>query len=483
MSSLIWSTAAQLDPALKKELNALDSALKNNDLESLEKAITALVEIGEPAVPVLAIALNDRDQKIRWTAIYALGKFDKIAKGAVQPLIAALSNTEDAAVQRQITSSLVSIGRNAHETIPTFIRALAHKNPAVRRMASSVLAQFDPPAKKAIPRLMVALTTDDDPLVRWNSASTLGKIGPEAKEAVPALIKALCDHSTTVRMGSAVALKQIGPAAKDAIPALTALLSDKNNTLRIYSAFALQAITPDAKGTAGTIAEVLKNEKPLATKTHISEPPPKNAASKPIVCDFEKGDIGKTPSGYTTGLTGHGGPVLWELVSSEDAPSGTKVIAQLSNQTTNKRYPHIVCNSTLAKDLDVSVKFKTISGEVDASGGIMFRYQDSGNYYVVRANSLEGNVVAYKTEDGERSSIGVKDNITSYGVDVPVPHKEWNTLRVIAQGDLFEIFLNDKKLFEVENNVFNKPGKVGLWTKADAVTHFDDLIIKVLDRK
>ena len=111
----------------------------------------------------------------------------------------------------------------------------------------------------------------------------------------------------------------------------------------------------------------------------------------------------------------------------------------------------------------------------------MFRYKDQSNFYVVRANSLEGNVVAYKTENGKRGNIGVKGKGDAYGVKADVPHQQWNTLRVIVRGNLFEIYLNGRELFEVENDVFSEAGKVGFWTKADAVTQFDELRVKSLD--
>lgn len=218
-----------------------------------------------------------------------------------------------------------------------------------------------------------------------------------------------------------------------------------------------------------------------AQPTHHSAAPPPPAGIRSF--GFEGGAPGNPPPGFTPGLTGGGGPVRWEVQDAEGAPEGSKVVAQLSEDRTNARYPHLVCDDFSAADVDVSVKFKTLSGEVDASGGIVFRYQDSGNYYVVRANSLEGNVVAYITENGKRRSIGVKGMGDSYGVDVPVPHLQWNTLRVIARGSLFEIFLNGRKLFEVENPVIDQPGKVGLWTKADAVTQFDALSVSRLDKK
>ena len=186
------------------------------------------------------------------------------------------------------------------------------------------------------------------------------------------------------------------------------------------------------------------------------------------VWDFEDGRPGEVPPGFVSDLTGGGGPVKWQVVDVGDAPSGSKVVAQLSDDRTNA-------------DVDVSVSFKTISGEVDASGGLVFRYQDKGNFYVVRANSLERNVVAYKTEDGARSNIGVRGKGDAHGVKADVPHRQWNTLRVIAKGKLIDVFLNDRKLFDVEDETLRGPGRVGLWTKADAVTQFDALTVKSLD--
>jgi hypothetical protein len=211
------------------------------------------------------------------------------------------------------------------------------------------------------------------------------------------------------------------------------------------------------------------------TSTAPAPPVPASA----VVFAFDDATAGAPAAGFTAGLTGGGGAVRWEVQEAE--PGHGKVIAQLSSDSTDTRYPHLVRDDFTAKDVDVSVAFKTLGGEVDAAGGLVFRYQDTGNYYVVRANALEGNVVAYKTIGGKRSNIGVKGKGDAYGVKISVPHKQWNTLRVIAKGRLFEVFLNERKLFDVENDALTAAGKVGIWTKADAVTQFDDLRVKSLD--
>jgi len=212
--------------------------------------------------------------------------------------------------------------------------------------------------------------------------------------------------------------------------------------------------------------------------THDETAPP---ASEGVQFVFEDGDLGGLPPDFSPALTGGGGAVDWRLEEADDAPSGARVVAQRSADRTNRRYPLLVCDEIDARDVDVSVRFKTISGEVDASAGLFWRGQDADNYYVARANSLEGNVVAYKTIAGERSSIGVGGEGDAYGVDADVPHEVWNSLRVIARGRRFEIFLNGRKLFEVDHDEISNAGTVGLWTKADAVTQFDDLTVTSLD--
>lgn len=198
---------------------------------------------------------------------------------------------------------------------------------------------------------------------------------------------------------------------------------------------------------------------------------------------FDRDEIGKPPDAFLEALTAGGGPAKWHVIDADDAPSGKHVVAQLSEDATNNRYPLLVLKEFSAKDVDVSVRFKPVLGGLDQAAGIVWRWQDKNNYLVARANALENNVVAYKTVAGKRTSIGVKGNSKAYGVNTDVPANEWSTLRVRMVGNLAQIHLNKKKLFEVESDVITSAGKVGLWTKADSVTYFDDLRVTSLDRK
>ncbi|MEJ7608148.1 MAG: hypothetical protein WKF37_18250 [Bryobacteraceae bacterium] len=122
-----------------------------------------------------------------------------------------------------------------------------------------------------------------------------------------------------------------------------------------------------------------------------------------------------------------------------------------------------------------SAQIQAVSGSVDQAAGIVWRYRDPNNYYIVRTNALENNIVLYKVENGERKSLAPKGKPSrTYGVKHPVPKQTWRIFRVTFQGNLHTVYLNGTKLFDVEDGTFGQAGKVGLPTKADSVTHFDD---------
>ena len=130
-----------------------------------------------------------------------------------------------------------------------------------------------------------------------------------------------------------------------------------------------------------------------------------------------------------------------------------------------------------AADVDVSVRFKPVSGTIDQAAGIVWRFRDEDNYYIVRANALEGNVVLYKVERGRRTDLPVKGEGRTYGKKATVPSGAWSTLGVVARGPRFEVSLNGATLYEVEDTTFGAAGTVGVWTKADSITLFDDLTV------
>lgn len=184
--------------------------------------------------------------------------------------------------------------------------------------------------------------------------------------------------------------------------------------------------------------------------------------------DFEAYPLLETPSGFTADLTADGGPVQWAIVQDPTAPAGAKVLAQLSAETARRRYPICIFNGFIATDVECSVRFKAVSGTVDQAAGIVIRCTDKNNYYVVRANALENNVRLYRVVDGVRTQFAGVD-------DIPTSADQWHSLSVKVHGTHFTVAMNDVTLFEADDATFNQPGRIGLWTKADSVTYFDDL--------
>lgn len=188
--------------------------------------------------------------------------------------------------------------------------------------------------------------------------------------------------------------------------------------------------------------------------------------------DFETTPVGALPAGFTTDLTGGGGPVVWRVLDDPTAPAGSKVLAQISTDNTDERFPLAILDQPRLANLDVAVKFKPVGGKVDRAAGLAVRLADAGNYYVVRANALEDNVRLYRVVRGRR--------IQFAGADAKVPSGKWQELRLRARDSRFEVLLDGKSLFSATDATFAAAGRVALWTKADSVTSFDDLSIQPL---
>jgi hypothetical protein len=202
------------------------------------------------------------------------------------------------------------------------------------------------------------------------------------------------------------------------------------------------------------------------------------SAAQADVIRFDEGVPGKLPAHWTIAMTHAGAPPHWEILRDESAPSPPNVLAQLSRDRTAGRFPLAIWDRGLLQDGEVSIAFKAVDGSIDQAAGLVWRYQDPNNYYIARANALENNVVLYKVEKGVRISIAPKGLPSrSYGVKHLIPGGRWNQLKVAFGGATFTVFLNQERLFEAEDTTFQKPGKVGLWTKADSVTYFDDFTI------
>jgi hypothetical protein len=167
----------------------------------------------------------------------------------------------------------------------------------------------------------------------------------------------------------------------------------------------------------------------------------------------------------TTGIEGWSTVAgRWAVEDMAGAPSGKRVLVQ---RATTNEFNVIVAPGSYA-DVDVSMKFKPISGREDASGGIVFRFND-GKYYVVRANALEDNFRLYSYDRGRRQLATARVKAPALG--------QWHTVRVVAVGDHLQAWLDGVRHLDHHDSRFTA-GRVGLWTKADSITAFDDLTVR-----
>jgi hypothetical protein len=189
--------------------------------------------------------------------------------------------------------------------------------------------------------------------------------------------------------------------------------------------------------------------------------------AKTAVYDFEQDAQLKAPAGFTSYKTGGGRIGTWIVVPAANAPSGKQVVEQTDNDPTDGRFPVLIAKNGEWSDIDVSVKGYAVDGKVDQGIGLVFRFRDPKSYYICRANALEDNFRLYKMVDGKRLQFA--------GANVKVPTHTWHTLRAVAKGDHIVCYFNGKPLIDAHDKTYDK-GKVGIWTKADSIIAFDDLV-------
>lgn len=185
--------------------------------------------------------------------------------------------------------------------------------------------------------------------------------------------------------------------------------------------------------------------------------------------DFEGTAAGQAPAGYRAGLTGGGSAGRWVVEAAPDAPSGKAVLAQRDADDTDFRFPHLVSDRVVARDVTAAVTFKTVSGRVDQAAGLVVRWQDANNYYIARANALEGNVRLYRVVGGRRQQIA--------SASVAVTPGRWHGMALEVRERHLRVYYEGRLLLEADDTTITQAGRAGVWTKADSVTLFDDLRI------
>jgi hypothetical protein len=184
------------------------------------------------------------------------------------------------------------------------------------------------------------------------------------------------------------------------------------------------------------------------------------ALADPMI-GFDQDRTGAPPAGWVCGVTGRGSPA-WAVENDASAPSKPNVLRQSGTGT----FPWCAKKDVALADGFVEVKFKPLRGTEDQAGGVVWRWKDGDNYYVARANALENNVSLYHTTSGSRRTIKY--------VDAPVAVNQWHTLRVEFVGKRIRVALDGKQYIDLEDGHIGGAGAVGVWTKADSITEFDD---------
>lgn len=207
---------------------------------------------------------------------------------------------------------------------------------------------------------------------------------------------------------------------------------------------------------------------------------PSLAQSEQIIWDFDQYDLGAMPQTWQDGDTQKPGqPAIWQIVSAPHAPSSEQVLAMATPSSGGLfglfgRAFNLAWTDDIAfRDGEIEVAFRAVSGRVDQGGGIMWRVQDKNNYYVARFNPLEDNFRIYFVHNGSRQEL--------VGTHVTLSEDHWHSMKIVQRGNEFEGYLDGEKLLSGSSNLFRDAGGVGLWTKADAVTWFDDLSVRVAE--
>lgn len=251
------------------------------------------------------------------------------------------------------------------------------------------------------------------------------------------------------------------------VPASLALVLGACNTPRSTPASTVSTVASEARAPATATPAVS-----AAPTSPTPSAAPSGAAASGRTRTFDDDAAGSPPAGFSFGRTG-GGPLgRWVVRAESGAPSGANVLAQLDTDDTDFRFPVAVMNEPSLRDVRVSVRCRTISGRVDQACGLVARYRDENNYYVTRANALEDNIRLYTVRDGQRHQLASWSGRVAPNV--------WHEYRLDVRGDHLEVYWDGQRVLDYHDTTFGEAGRVGVWTKADSVTYFDDLRAEAL---
>jgi hypothetical protein len=184
------------------------------------------------------------------------------------------------------------------------------------------------------------------------------------------------------------------------------------------------------------------------------------------VIDSDALPVGAMPPGWTVAMTNSGAPPRWEVLKDQTAPTQPYVLAQISNDPAGNRFPLAILEGVSLRDGDVSVRIKPVTGGGDHGGGLVWRYHDERNYYLLRANAADKTVAVFRVQNGQRSAV-------LPAAKYEIPANGWSILKVSARGSRFQVYVDHRRILEGHDTAFTA-GKVGLCTVAESVMYFDD---------
>jgi hypothetical protein len=230
---------------------------------------------------------------------------------------------------------------------------------------------------------------------------------------------------------------------------------------------------PNAPAPSASARENVEPPRPTGDAAIAAEPGDAAPASSSRTWDFESDQVDAPPAGFSLAQTDGGRPGHWVVRVEPGVPQGSHVLAQVDEDRTDGRFPLAVAETEPLGDVRVTVRCRMIEGRVDRACGLLFRYRDQDNYYVVRANALEDNVRVYTVRDGRRRQIASWDGAVSPDA--------WHELGASIRGERIEVTWDGTRIIEQTDTTFPDAGRVGVWTKADSVTEFDDLTVAPLE--
>jgi len=188
---------------------------------------------------------------------------------------------------------------------------------------------------------------------------------------------------------------------------------------------------------------------------------------------FDSSSPGTLPGSYVVGTLFDGRPAgEWKILITDRAKSASQVLAQLQPKGTDQTHKLLLLEGTESTNIDVEVSYLAVAGKADLGGGLLWRAKDDRNYYLLRASLVEQKIRLYRVVNGVQQIVKQ--------IDRPLPATGWHKLRIVQRGCEMKALFDEAVLFRACDTMYVS-GRIGLWTKADAVTYFDDLTLKILD--